>query len=189
VRRDAALKTLCIISGTIDYAFDPHNPAPTVGGAISSGEPVMHAGAFDPSAVALRSDTRNGIGDPYAINATADHQHVENFGQSGKPSGVHLSLFWRCASRNIDPQGVHCPIPMVRCARGGARRVKIRITSNGLSLGVPRFVPYTGPSSHMGLPQRINFAECQTRLIHVMIDILRQMSHDVLSFNETRRSD
>jgi len=30
-------------------------PAPTVGGAISSGETVMHAGAFDQSAVALLS--------------------------------------------------------------------------------------------------------------------------------------
>src|SRR5882762_1250388 len=26
-------------SGAVDYAFDPHDPAPTVGGAISSGEP------------------------------------------------------------------------------------------------------------------------------------------------------
>src|SRR6266850_1442153 len=43
-------------SGAIDYAFDPRDPAPTVGGAISSGEPVMHAGAFDQSAAALRSD-------------------------------------------------------------------------------------------------------------------------------------
>jgi predicted acyl esterase len=32
------------------------NPAPTLGGAISSGKPVMHAGAFDQSAAALRSD-------------------------------------------------------------------------------------------------------------------------------------
>jgi len=43
-------------SGALDYAFDPRDPAPTVGGAISSGEPVMHAGAFDQSAAALRSD-------------------------------------------------------------------------------------------------------------------------------------
>jgi putative CocE/NonD family hydrolase len=43
-------------AGAVDYAFDPRDPAPTVGGAISSGEPVMHAGAFDQSAVALRPD-------------------------------------------------------------------------------------------------------------------------------------
>jgi putative CocE/NonD family hydrolase len=43
-------------SAAIDYAFDPRDPAPTVGGAISSGEPVMHAGAFDQSAGASRSD-------------------------------------------------------------------------------------------------------------------------------------
>jgi putative CocE/NonD family hydrolase len=43
-------------SGSVDYAFDPHDPAPTLGGAISSGEPVMYAGAFDQSAVALRPD-------------------------------------------------------------------------------------------------------------------------------------
>ena len=43
-------------SGALDYAFDPRDPAPTVGGAISSGEPVMHAGAFDQTAAARRSD-------------------------------------------------------------------------------------------------------------------------------------
>ncbi|HWZ68011.1 MAG TPA: CocE/NonD family hydrolase, partial [Stellaceae bacterium] len=43
-------------SGSVDYAFDPHDPAPTLGGAISSGEPVMYAGAFDQSAAALRPD-------------------------------------------------------------------------------------------------------------------------------------
>src|SRR5712671_5855550 len=43
-------------SGAIGYAFDPRDPVPTLGGAISSGEPVMHAGAFDQSAAALRSD-------------------------------------------------------------------------------------------------------------------------------------
>jgi len=42
--------------GAIDYAFDPRDPLPTVGGAISSGEPVMHAGAFDQSVAARRSD-------------------------------------------------------------------------------------------------------------------------------------
>lgn len=31
----------------IDYRFDPLKPVPTVGGAISSGEPVMSGGAFD----------------------------------------------------------------------------------------------------------------------------------------------
>jgi putative CocE/NonD family hydrolase len=43
-------------AGALDYVFDPRDPAPTRGGAISSGEPVMHAGAFDQSAVANRSD-------------------------------------------------------------------------------------------------------------------------------------
>jgi uncharacterized protein len=43
-------------SGALDYAFNPRDPAPTVGGAISSGEPVMHAGAFDQHVLALRSD-------------------------------------------------------------------------------------------------------------------------------------
>src|SRR6516165_8029034 len=43
-------------SGSVDYAFDPRDPTPTVGGAISSGEPVMHAGAFDQSATSRRSD-------------------------------------------------------------------------------------------------------------------------------------
>jgi uncharacterized protein len=43
-------------SGALDYTFDPRNPVPTLGDAISSGEPVMYAGAFDQSAAALRSD-------------------------------------------------------------------------------------------------------------------------------------
>ena len=43
-------------SAALDYVFDPRDPAPTLGGAISSGEPVMHAGAFDQSAAAGRPD-------------------------------------------------------------------------------------------------------------------------------------
>ncbi len=50
------LPELAAGSGSVDYAFDPRDPAPTLGGAISSGEPVMYAGAFDQSAVALRPD-------------------------------------------------------------------------------------------------------------------------------------
>jgi uncharacterized protein len=43
-------------SAALDYTFDPRDPAPTWGGAISSGEPVMSAGAFDQSAAASRAD-------------------------------------------------------------------------------------------------------------------------------------
>jgi putative CocE/NonD family hydrolase len=43
-------------SAALDYAFDPHDPVPTRGGAISSGEPVMSAGAFDQNALAVRPD-------------------------------------------------------------------------------------------------------------------------------------
>lgn len=32
---------------SLAYVFDPRDPVPTVGGAISSGEPVMRAGAYD----------------------------------------------------------------------------------------------------------------------------------------------
>ena len=52
-------------SGAVDDAFDPHHPAPTLGGAISSGEPVMHAGAFDQSA-GRSSLGRTGVRDPAA---------------------------------------------------------------------------------------------------------------------------
>ena len=34
-------------SSWIEYRYDPSNPTPTIGGAMSSGEPIMHAGAFD----------------------------------------------------------------------------------------------------------------------------------------------
>ena len=43
-------------AGALDYVFDPRNPAPTRGGAISSGEPVMRGGAFDQSEAATRPD-------------------------------------------------------------------------------------------------------------------------------------
>jgi putative CocE/NonD family hydrolase len=57
LQADRSLSTAPVAgSGALDYAFDPRDPAPTMGGAISSGEPVMQAGAFDQSAAALRSD-------------------------------------------------------------------------------------------------------------------------------------
>jgi uncharacterized protein len=43
-------------SAALGYAFDPRDPAPTLGGAISSGEPIMQAGAFDQNAIAARPD-------------------------------------------------------------------------------------------------------------------------------------
>src|SRR5262249_17425538 len=43
-------------SAALDYAFNPRDPAPTLGGAVSSGEPVMHAGAFDQNVLPARSD-------------------------------------------------------------------------------------------------------------------------------------
>ena len=33
----------------LGFTADPHNPVPTIGGALSSGEPVMRAGAYDQS--------------------------------------------------------------------------------------------------------------------------------------------
>ena len=34
-------------SRPLAYRFDPHHPVPTVGGALSSGEPIMRGGAYD----------------------------------------------------------------------------------------------------------------------------------------------
>jgi putative CocE/NonD family hydrolase len=34
-------------TGPLDYLSDPKSPVPTIGGAMSSGEPVMRAGAYD----------------------------------------------------------------------------------------------------------------------------------------------
>src|SRR5271169_6634247 len=42
-------------------------------------------------------------------------------------------------------------------------------------------------SSHTGLLQRGTFPELKLCLIHVIVDILRQMSHNVFIFNETER--
>ena len=58
LQQDRSLGTTPATSATaaLNYAFDPHRPAPTLGGAISSGEPVMRAGAYDHTAIAERSD-------------------------------------------------------------------------------------------------------------------------------------
>jgi uncharacterized protein len=40
----------------LEYATDPRHPVPTIGGALSSGEPVMRGGAYDQSALAQRPD-------------------------------------------------------------------------------------------------------------------------------------
>ena len=41
-------------SPPLAFRFDPHRPVPTVGGALSSGEPVMRGGAFDQRKVPQR---------------------------------------------------------------------------------------------------------------------------------------
>ena len=40
----------------LDYVSDPQNPVPTIGGALSSGEPVMRSGAYDQREFAERAD-------------------------------------------------------------------------------------------------------------------------------------
>lgn len=45
--QDGGLATTTPDAGRIDYDFDPKRPVPTVGGAISSLEPVAPGGAFD----------------------------------------------------------------------------------------------------------------------------------------------
>jgi uncharacterized protein len=43
-------------AGPLGYASDPRNPVPTIGGALSSGEPVMRGGAYDQRELAERAD-------------------------------------------------------------------------------------------------------------------------------------
>jgi hypothetical protein len=40
----------------LDYTSDPRNPVPTIGGALSSGEPVMRGGAYDHRKLRERAD-------------------------------------------------------------------------------------------------------------------------------------
>ena len=40
----------------LDYVSDPRTPVPTIGGALSSGEPVMRGGAYDQRELAKRAD-------------------------------------------------------------------------------------------------------------------------------------
>jgi putative CocE/NonD family hydrolase len=45
---DGALReNACDTAGCLQYRYDPKDPVPTIGGAVTSGEPVMHGGAFD----------------------------------------------------------------------------------------------------------------------------------------------
>ncbi len=44
---DGRLSTAPAATGSITYLSDPQNPVPTIGGAFSSGEPVMSAGGYD----------------------------------------------------------------------------------------------------------------------------------------------
>lgn len=54
-------------SDSFEYAFDPQHPVPTVGGAITSGEPLMFGGAFDQCAsVELFESSANGKTTPLA---------------------------------------------------------------------------------------------------------------------------
>ena len=41
-----SLTTEAAASGAITYTFDPSNPVPTIGGRVSSGQPVL-AGPYD----------------------------------------------------------------------------------------------------------------------------------------------
>lgn len=55
----------------IEYVYDPENPVPTIGGAVTSGEPVMAGGAYDQRvtpAVFCYRDTPVG----YALSERAD---------------------------------------------------------------------------------------------------------------------
>ena len=54
--RSLAATLPTVTTAALDFAFDPHKPAPTLGGAISSGEPVMRAGAYDHTAMGERPD-------------------------------------------------------------------------------------------------------------------------------------
>lgn len=51
-------------SGFVEYRFDPRDPVPTVGGALTSGDPVMAGGAFDqrvgPGTFTYRADHPEG---------------------------------------------------------------------------------------------------------------------------------
>jgi len=46
----------CEDDAALSYDFDPDDPAPTHGGAVTSGEPLMSGGAFDQGAPGLRAD-------------------------------------------------------------------------------------------------------------------------------------
>jgi uncharacterized protein len=44
---DGRLEATEATDATLEFDFDPQNPVPTIGGSLTSGEPVMRGGAFD----------------------------------------------------------------------------------------------------------------------------------------------
>lgn len=56
-------------SGSHTYNFDPENPVPTIGGALTSGAPVFEGGAFDQRELPRFFGSR---GDGLPVNARAD---------------------------------------------------------------------------------------------------------------------
>lgn len=89
-------------SATLNFLSDPAWPVPTIGGAIASGEPIMHAGAFD------QREAEGQFGATLPGRALADRDDVLVFRTRPLEEDVELTgsvvaeLFVRCTTPDAD---------------------------------------------------------------------------------------
>jgi putative CocE/NonD family hydrolase len=98
-------RSLCITasesrSGSISYKFDPRDPVPTIGGSVTSGEPVMHGGAFDQvqnsSTFAVRAMIRDS---PLSLRHDVIVFQTEPLGEDLVVSGRVFAELWVSSDR------------------------------------------------------------------------------------------
>jgi putative CocE/NonD family hydrolase len=89
-------------SGARTYRADPRNPVPTIGGALTSGEPLMYAGAFD------QRERADMFGSTTPGRALADRDDVLVFRSAELPQDVELignvvaELYVSCTTPDAD---------------------------------------------------------------------------------------
>lgn len=89
-------------SGACTYRADPRHPVPTIGGALTSGEPLMYAGAFD------QRERADMFGSTTPGRALADRDDVLVFRSAVLPQDVELignvvaELYVSCTTPDAD---------------------------------------------------------------------------------------
>lgn len=123
------------VNQVLTFSSDPANPVPTIGGAITSGEPIMFAGAFD------QRETDDIYGATCPGRALADRDDVLVFrtpaltGDIVIAGSMHLRLFVSCDTPDADiaiklvdeyPPSEDYPLGYAMNLAHGIRRLRFR---------------------------------------------------------------